>query len=297
MMKRRKSRIALDVMLTATLIFEMFYMYTGNFLHELVGALFFITLVMHMAISFKWIRAMSNKSRTEKGISLKQKTMLVMCWVIAVVGTLLLVSSLLISNVLGSVTGLQLVGTPYLAIAYLHTLFAYLLCGAAIIHVALHWVSLFNVMKIPYDASKRNAINIGISSVAAIGFLALGSTAARALDVLPTDTAVASEKKESTDPTAMNPTPGSNIDSSSTTKRPSRDPNAPQDSSGTESSTQRSPQSSAPGTNPSSNDNTSSGDSSNNGSSSTASGYCTLCSKHCPLTAPKCSKPYSAGLL
>ena len=30
---------------------------------------------------------------------------------------------------------------------------------------------------------------------------------------------------------------------------------------------------------------------------STATGICTLCRKQCPLSAPKCDKPYAAGLL
>ena len=35
----------------------------------------------------------------------------------------------------------------------------------------------------------------------------------------------------------------------------------------------------------------------NSGSGSSASGICTLCRKQCPLSAPKCDKPYEAGLL
>ena len=38
-------------------------------------------------------------------------------------------------------------------------------------------------------------------------------------------------------------------------------------------------------------------DSGSGGSATTASGICTLCRKQCPLSAPRCNKPYEAGLL
>ena len=41
----------------------------------------------------------------------------------------------------------------------------------------------------------------------------------------------------------------------------------------------------------------SSGSSSNGAGDAAATGICTLCRKQCPLSAPKCNKPYEAGLL
>lgn len=307
-MKLRKTRIALDIVLTATIIFEMLYALTGNTLHEIVGMVFFATLVAHMAISFKWIKAMNAKSRTEQGISLRRKAMLVVCVAIAVIGALLLVSSLLISNVLASLTGWQLIGTPYLAAAYLHKLLAYALCVAAVVHVALHWASLFNVMRIPYDAGKRNAINVGVSSVAAIGVLVLGATAARALDVLPASSASASEKSPSPSASSQPSAPQAPSDAGNAPESTESVNGAQSNGSGrgatnrkrldsSGSATQSAPESSAPSTSAPS-DNGASGNSSSSGdASSSVSGYCTLCHKHCPLSAPQCNKPYAAGLL
>lgn len=324
-MKNKTWRIALDLLLSAMLVFEMFYTMTGNLLHELMGALFFVTLILHIVLSRKWFKGVKAKGSTGRKLTAKQKAKLIMSIALGIACTILLASSALISNVLSDFTGWQLGIDAYSWWAYGHTFCAYAVCAFTICHVGLHWVGVFRALKIPYSAERRNAINVGVTSVAALGVFALGSAATKALGILPSD-AIGNHGGNSAE-SAPSVTPNENEIGNGSGKGTS-DEQSSLDSgdmkgyghhgyqrgqgngqgsgngygngrgygSGSSSSIGSNGNSESLSGNGTRSENTSPNASSEN-SSSGSSSICTLCHKMCPLSAPRCDRPYEAGLI
>ncbi|HAM16478.1 MAG TPA: hypothetical protein DCP91_11620 [Eggerthellaceae bacterium] len=167
------------------------------------------------------------------------------------------VSSVAISGILASTGFVWPVG-DYSTWAAVHTYSAYALCALAVVHLAMHWAFLASAFKIEYNPSRRRAISRGVTAMAALGVLALGATAAG--KVAPQQAGA----------TAKQPVTESNAGRGSATK-----PRA--------------------GGLPSAGDSADGSSISDN--SSNSSDVCTLCRKRCSLSAPKCDKPYQAGLL
>lgn len=303
-MKRRTTKVILDILLVGALVFEMFYTLTGNAFHEVVGALFFVTLIAHMVFGRRFIGGLRMKSASERGLTGKQKAMSFVMIALLVIAVLLLASSILISHIITSASGWMLPAAAYDLVAFLHMVCAYIVCGVTIVHVGLHWISLFKAFSVPYDPARRSAISTGVTAAAALGVIAVSAVAAKEVagwglfDEALGGTAQAEELNGSNNGSATtnNGALGSgttNGDADVTTdKRGKRKGGAATQSApqGTSPSAPQSTTPSAPGS--------SQGDSSSNGSSSSsATGYCTLCHKRCPLSAPQCDKPYVAGLL
>lgn len=291
-MKRRNMRMVLDLALSAMLIFEMLYSLTGNALHEVVGAAFFVTLGLHMLLSRRWFAGVRAKAASQAGVPAKQKAQCILAIVLAVLSAVLLASSLLISNLLAGATGLMLTGSAYGAWSLVHTVSAYGLCAVAICHVGVHWVSLLKTLRISYDPARRRAIGMGVTSVAALGVAAVGMAAAKTLDGWSAVAGTAScqgtgecgAAAEAEAPPA-NGNQGSGSSSGrgfAKRERAGRGGSAPgQGGTLPEGGT--------------GNGGSSSG--SDQGSSGSATGTCPLCHERCPLSAPRCNKPYAAGLL
>lgn len=311
-MRHQTSRIVLDLLLSAMLVFEMFYTLTGNLLHELVGALFFVTLIIHIVLSRKWFSGVSAKRRTGRKLTAKQRAKLIMSEALGIVCIVLLASSVLISNVLSSFTGWQLGLDAYSWWAYAHTLCAYAVCAFAICHVGLHWVGVFKALRIPYSAERRNAINVGVMSVAALGVVALGSAATKTLGVLPAGPMAQEEAAVAESASSATPNENSMGEGMGSGRSDEQGSAGSNDTKGNGSRGfqrgQRNGQGlgngygyGSEGESSSGSDTRSEGSSPNagseNGSSGSTSSICTLCHKNCPLSAPRCNKPYAAGLL
>lgn len=306
-MKHRTARLILDFVLVATLVFEMLYMLTGDVLHEIVGALFFVTLIVHMIFGRRFINGLRSKSASERGLTGKQRAMsCVMVALLAVAG-LLLVSSILISNILCTATGWMLPPAAYSVVAFLHMVCAYVVCVATVMHVGLHWISLFKVFQVPYNPARRSAISTGVTAAAALGVIAIGAVASKEVagwgiaDQLLGGTA---EAEEMGNASSENANSGSNSDGtnqSTPSANGASDTGSKLDKRGAVPGTSSSSSDSVPSSPNSSQDSSdgtlSGGSSSGSSSSGTTSGYCTLCHKRCPLSAPQCNKPYQAGLL
>ena len=197
--------------------------------------------------------------------------------------------------------------------ASLHTASAYLLCGLVVVHLAMHWAFLALAFKVPYNPSRRHAITTSVNAVAALGVLALGVTAVG--KVAPSASGAAVEESTESQAWAAGPagditgessTSGSSSSAASTPAAPSsgkpHGKNSSSSMSGSSSSASSSGQSATSSTSGQAQAGSASGTESSSagstsGSSSSASGICTLCRKQCPLSAPKCNKPYEAGLL
>ena len=186
-MTEKRRRLALDGLLTTLLIFEMFYQLTGNTLHEVAGIAFFVTIVMHLVLSRKWIAAASRAVSTRRRIKGATVARMIVDGALALVAVTLLVSSILISSLLLGLS-VNLAGDAYGTWATIHIACSYALCGLVVVHLALHWSTMAAAFKIPYNPGRRTAINTGVAAVAMLGILGLEMTGANALAKLASTT-------------------------------------------------------------------------------------------------------------
>ena len=175
---RQKTKIALDVVLTLLIVFEMFIQYTGNFLHEVMGFVFFATIVVHLVFASTWMKSTAQAIGKGK-LSGRRRANLVLDIALAVVMVVLVVSSLAISDILYQ-AGFVMPGI-YEVWSVLHTMSSYMLCVLVVGHLALHWVFMASAFKVPYNPARRQAIGSGVQVAAALGMLALGVNGGRAL--------------------------------------------------------------------------------------------------------------------
>ena len=306
---KKRFRIVLDVLLTAMLVFEMFIQYTGDFLHEVVGFAFFATVVVHLLLSAKWMKSTGRMAKSGK-LTARRTVLAVMGILLAIDMVVLGVSSVAISGLLSSAGFVWTLGS-YSMWATVHSFTAYALCALVAVHLAMHWAFLASAFKVPYDPSRRRAISTGVHAVAAVGAVALGVMAVQKLGPSVASASTVGDDSSasggSQDNTFASPVDDAGSDSSSTTTQPSASKgSAPSKKKSSSSSPSASSSSNASSTSsqsaPSSGSESeqapqSSGGSSSAQESSTASGICTLCRKQCPLSAPKCDKPYQAGLI
>lgn len=291
-MKWRRARLLFDLMLSGMLIFEMFYTLTGNLLHEVVGLAFFATLVIHVALSRRWLAAMTAKTTSTRKPTMKQRVKLGVCITLMIAFLFLLISSLLISNTLSSITGWMLDGQAYGFWSFIHTLSAYGFCGLTLCHVALHWVGVLRTLRIPYDPSRRRALNMGVMSVAAIGIGALSVSAAKVLGGFPIE-AVPAEEANS-DPNNASPN-RNDAEYAESANRKHQNGARNGSRNGSDLDIQDSDGSAQRNQNRS---NADVGTSSSDGvPANPSASICTLCGKRCRLSAPRCDRPYRAGLL
>ena len=276
---KKVTRVVLDVALTAMIVAEMFIQYTGTFLHEVIGFAFFATVVVHLALSAKWIKTTA-KNASKGKMTARRTALAVMGILLTVCMVVLGVSSVAISGILAD-AGLVWTLGSYATWKTIHAVSSYALCALVVIHLGMHWAFLASAFRVPYDPSRRRAISTGVHATAALGALALGAMAVG--QALPRTTGTSTATQANT--TAFAGTVG----------------DAPAASSGSSNASSSGSSSSASGTGStgSASDGSSSSPStgSSGDSSSTAAGICTLCRKQCPLSAPKCNKPYAAGLL
>ena len=308
----KTARIALDVALTAMIVFEMFIQYTGTFLHEVVGFAFFATVVVHLVFSAAWMKSTARMAK--KGtMSGRRIALAVMGCLLALCMVVLGVSSVAISNLLYSAGIVVPIGS-YALWVFIHTVSSYALCALVVVHLGMHWAFLASAFKVPYNPERRRAIGTGVHAVAAVGAVALGVTAAR--QALPQALALAPNAEETASPSANanaessekpipdqpSSTDAQAQDNSSqkhskhaNSSHPKNGASGERSNGGTSSGTEQAPQANS-GSAESGNSGESQ-DSGSGGSATTASGICTLCRKQCPLSAPRCNKPYEAGLL
>ena len=261
----KTTRVALDVALSLMLVFEVLIQLTSEFLHEVVGFAFFATIVAHLAFSAAWVKKTARNAKAGK-LTARRASLAVVDCLLAATTIALGASSVAISGILSSMGFVWPVGN-YSTWAAVHTFSAYALCALVVVHLAMHWAFLASAFKVEYNPSRRRAISRGVNAMAALGVLALGVAAAG--KVAPQETGTAAKQP---------------VAASSSGRGPATKPGA------SDSATKP-----GAGGSPSAGDSTEGG--STSGNSSSSSGVCTLCRKRCSLSAPKCDKPYEAGLL
>ena len=333
-MKKSKQRLVVDIIMVVLLVIEMFYLLTGNVIHEVLGVAFFATVGVHLYLTHKMGKALLEPDKQGAAATVRRMKVakLTLVILLALDGMLLLVSSLLVSNLIYD-AGVDLVGGYYDLWAAVHVVTAYVLCALVAIHGALHWAGVLKAAKIPYDPRRRQAINNVAVGCASLGAVALLVAAGNPLN--EQIRAFASNEESEGEGRSQAGSPSSNVrggQRSSTSESPryfeleeeldgssdssTRKGRGPGSSSGSGNSGSQSDSSSRSGSSQrgSQSDGTqggtgsqwgpqSGGSQSGSGSQSggsqsgSASGICTLCRKRCSLSNPKCNKPYAAGLI
>ena len=309
-------RIVLDTALTIMIIVEMFIQFTGVFLHEVIGFAFFATVIAHVVLSAKWIK--NTASTASKGKMTARRTALAVMGILLAVNVVVLgVSSVAISSILESAGFTWTLGS-YATWKAVHAASSYTLCALVAIHLGMHWAFLASAFRVPYDPSRRRAISTGVHAAAAVGALALGVMAVNKIAPLNSENTsssgngTATQAREGNMFGSVNDSTGNSSSSSSSSSSSNssgphhggRDRDGMSSSSASPSSSSSSSSASPSGSSAQNSTPSQSGGSagsasgqSGTGTSSSASGICTLCHKECPLSNPKCDKPYRQGLL
>ncbi len=319
-MKQTKVRFIVDIALVAMLVFEMFYLLTGNTLHEIVGALFFVTIGIHLFLTRKMsgalVKSATGGQHTRENMSFTGAIRLVLAVLLIVNAVVLLASSLATSNLLMAL-GISLAGSAYDAWVVVHIISAYTMCGVVALHATAHWASLFKGAHIPYNPARRQAINTWTMGAASVGAVLLGlawidpvkermnmAFAAGAANNTQDGTRDFERGDNSSSLPDSQQTPDESLGNGyGRRSRRGQDNGYSFNDSGSGNS----------GNGNSNNDSGNSGSSpfdgfgsggsgsdSSNGSgsgNSGSSGICTLCPKRCSLSSPRCNRPYSAGLI
>ncbi|MBE6464840.1 MAG: DUF4405 domain-containing protein [Eggerthellaceae bacterium] len=263
-----KNRLRLDIFMTALLAFEMFFEFTGDTLHEIVGFAFFVTIAVHLALSARWARSMSRSisagRASKRGIAHAIFAILLLFAFVPLV-----VSSIALSHILSGM-GLSFeLWFSYMTWSMIHSFSAYALCALTVVHLAMHWKSFAKACHVPYDPSRRAAISTCVGVTAGLATVAIGIAGANAMRAFALPAADADEGTEN---------PSAGLDASTINDKALK--SEPESSSGSTQSEQPSASSSG-----------------SSSSESTVTGTCNLCKKRCPLSAPRCDKPYEAGLI
>ena len=295
-MRKLKIRLFLDAVLGAIIIAEMLIQVTGIFVHELLGFSLFILLIAHLALERKWIRAACRGARSNRLRKLNLVKALISLVLFAAFAAMV-VSSLIISTILHD-AGLPLAQLNNSGFwTCVHSASAYAICMLTIIHIAVHWAMIFNCFKIPYNPERRYAISVSIGALAGVAIAVLCSNASESISRINKSFESLDEQNDASSQDASNADSSSDADPAPGERSIGDDsPNegAPKSESGN-SSTDRTDDSSPeaespqPQETPSPNEGSEHADGSN--------GICPLCPKQCPLSAPRCSRPYQAGLI
>mgnify|MGYP004670816163 FL=1 len=287
-MKGRSARMALDGALTILLIASMLAQLTGVIAHEIIGVVFLLAVVAHIVNSFWWMKTVA---RLVENAQVKggQLALFVVAVLLGVAVAVLAVSSVPISRLLYQV-GLapKVMSSMWLAV---HKVSAFLLCILAVVHLAMHWVSILKHLNIPFDPSKRKAIGLGVKAISCAGIVALGVVGFNSLELFA-GLGENADGEGSREGSTSQPASGSQASSASTPQGEG----SPSTSGASEGLASASSSSASADAQPAKVQ-ADAGDGEAGSSEGDAEALCPLCRKHCPLSDPQCDKPYLAGLI
>lgn len=279
--------MALDGALTLLLIASMFAQLTGVIAHEIIGVVFLLAVVAHIANSFWWMKTVAGlvENAQVKG---GQLALFVVAVLLGIAVVVLAVSSVPISRLLYQV-GLapKVMSSMWLAI---HKVSAFLLCILAVVHLAMHWASILKHLNVPFDPSKRKAIGLGVKAISCVGVVALGVVGFNSLELF------AGADEGSGDGSREGSTSQPASGSQATSAGASQGEGSPSTAGASEGQASASPSSASADDQPAKVQ-ADAGDEEAGSSGDGAEALCPLCSKHCPLSDPQCDRPYLAGLI
>lgn len=239
----------------------------------------------HLLLSASWIRLTAHgivgKSATRRSVSLTA-----MAAVLLTVMVALVVSSVAISRLLGGANDALTALLPYSTWYAVHVVSSYGLCALVLVHLVMHWQLLAKWLSVPYNPQRRALISNCANAVVGVGIVALCVSCAHSLDFS------SQGPRRSRRGAGNRGKDGSELPDSDEGRGFGRGrhrgpagegqefpPSAREDDPGASAGNARGG---------------SGGPAAENGGSSE---YCTLCRKHCLLSAPKCDRPYEEGLL
>lgn len=122
---KKKMNAIIDVIMYAVLLVQMMYVFAGGTLHEILGILFFICLIVHIVMKRHWLKGMANRNgrKLMPGVKVfNAVTVLLGIFVIALMLSSLDVSRLIFPDVrlLGNADIHRYLATGVLALAVLH---------------------------------------------------------------------------------------------------------------------------------------------------------------------------------
>lgn len=262
-----RGRIVFDLLLTVLLLFECLHQLTGNVLHEIVGVAFFICIVVHLTFASRWIKNTAGSLKNGE-MAKRQKKLAVVAVLLAVDVVVLMFSSAIISQLLWDV-GFDFTAFNPGNIWYpIHTVAAYALCILVLGHLSMHWKTVADTLRVPYDPSRREAIASGVRAVVLIGGIAVGITGVARAGFQASDFAVENEDGDSE--TVQHGYREINAQTGEYTENHSFEAAAISDSDGA-----RNEQAAV----------------------DEDVERCPLCPRQCKLTSPRCGRPREAGLI
>ena len=265
-----RGRILFDALLTALLVFEMLYQITGNALHEIVGAAFLACIVAHIAFAFKWLKN-SVRSLAAGKLAKKQRRLFAMAVLLGIDVVLLAFSSAVISQALWD-AGIDLTALNPGNIWYpIHTVASYALSILVVGHLVMHWATIADVLKVRYDPSRREAISSVLNGAVMVGGAALGIVGIMRAGFQASDFSVNEEGEKET----------------GTVQQGYREVNAETGEYMTESSFTVEAITGENG------ESLEVEESADDGKPT----ICPICPRRCKLSAPRCERPYEAGLI
>lgn len=120
---KKTAGIAVDILMYVILLVQMLYVFAGNTLHEILGIVFFVCLVIHIIIKRKWFKALL--SWKKKSAARRFSDVVTLLLIAAVV--LMMVSSMGVSRLIfpwfravGSADLHRYLATAVLALAVIH---------------------------------------------------------------------------------------------------------------------------------------------------------------------------------
>ena len=263
-----RRRIIFDLLLTAVLLFEVLHQLTGNTLHEVVGVAFFVCIIVHLSFSAKWIKDAA-KALGAGTLAKRQMKLAIVAVLLAIDVIVLMVSSVMISELLWN-AGVDLTALNPGKIWYpVHTVAAYVLCILVLGHLAMHWTTVANTLRVHYDPSRREAISHALNGIVMIGGIALGITGIARAGFQASDYAVNAEDADTK--TVQGGYQERNAQTGEYTTSDAFKAESLSDDAATAEEEAAAEDTSAP--------------------------TCPICPRQCKLSAPRCERPYEAGLI
>ena len=164
-----KKKMILDIIMSTIIVLLMKTVFTGMFLHELLGLFVFALFIFHKFLNWKWIKGVTPKLFSKK-MPLKTKIMFGLDVLLFILVTFIIISGVLISqNILTSIQGNDL-----LFWSEWHHFAAYSALILISIHIGMHWQSIMNMFRKLFKISGQNIVRKTICRLFAVIIMILG---------------------------------------------------------------------------------------------------------------------------
>lgn len=253
-------RYILDAVLLVLMMVLLLFDVTGDLVHEVIGIVMFVLAIVHCVLNRRWFKSIPRALGDSKGHG--RRTFLVICDLILIVSmTICAISSVFVS--LSLFSAVKTMGSRA-AWVVLHDSSAYVAFAVMSLHFGLHWRAFARYIHAGFS-SMRPALGKVAAVVMTVFVVALGVGAygTNRLVMLNVAQGVGLQGSKPFDVNAIAEKSPSQSSSTEATSSESNDSKSSQVSSGSSSTSSTSPLDGQ---------------------------YCTLCGKHCPLTAPACAK-------